>query len=615
MSTEKKTQPAASGRSSTAASLVRKGFASLRDYGLRTTYRRTVQRFTNRVSARQHQKTPLFTDAELAAQREQRFDTPLTFSIVVPLYNTPDAFLREMIDSVRAQTYGGWELCLADGSDAQHPEVGAICRAYASEDARIRYQKLEKNGGISGNTNAAITMATGDYVGLFDHDDLLHPAALYEMRRTIDRLGADFLYTDEAVFHDRPQNAFVIHFKPDYAPDNLIANNYICHFTVFRRSLLDETGLFDPNCDGSQDHDMILRLTEKAKRCAHIPEVLYYWRAHPGSVAQETGVKPYVFEAGVRAVSGRLKRLGREGEVGLVRPGTTIYRVRYAIRGCPKVSIVISNCGQADKLRACVASIYEKTSWPDFELVLVVNENADPAVAALCDSLAAAHENLRVVKCENANAAAAINRGARACTGDYLLLLGGDTQVLTPDWIEELLMFAQREDVGAVGAKILSPRGAVLHAGLCLGLEGPAGNFFEFAVNSELGYMGRLIYAQDVSAVSGLCLLLRRSLFEEIGGLDEAYAEAFYDVDLCLRLRRAAYLNVWTPFAELSRKLPRFRKERTPEKLESVKADTALFETRWQRELEAGDPYYNPNFTLRIPSFNIDTNVRRHDAR
>ncbi|MBQ7464953.1 MAG: glycosyltransferase, partial [Oscillospiraceae bacterium] len=367
--------------------LLRKGFSSLRTNGWRATWRKAAALLCATDNYRPIARQPLFSEAELAEQRRHVFPREIRFSIVVPLYNTPERFLRKMVDSVLAQTYGGWQLCLADGSDEAHGYVESVCREYMAADSRIRCQKLPQNLGISGNTNAALALADGEYIALLDHDDVLHPAALYEVMRSIEGTGADFVYTDESIFHKDPRDAFKAHFKPSFAPDTLRTNNYICHLTVFQRSLLDEAGLFDPECDGSQDHDMVLRLTEKARRVAHIPEVLYYWRAHGGSVAGRPDTKPYVVASGVRAVEKQLRRLGLAGTVEPVAPGLTIYRVRYAIQGAPKVSILIPNYEHLDDLRACLTSIFEKTTWPNYEIVIVENNSTSPALFAYYEAL------------------------------------------------------------------------------------------------------------------------------------------------------------------------------------------------------------------------------------
>ena len=597
--------------------LIRRGLRSLRSNGVRLTWQKVLQTIYRSEVLSRAARQPLFSEAELSAQREHRFPAKIRFSIIVPVYNTPERFLREMIESVRAQTYADWELCLADGSDAAHPEAERICRKAARADRRIRYRKLEKNLGISANTNACLAMAEGDYIALLDHDDLLHPAALYEVMRAICRREADFIYTDESTFRRTPEDAYQPHFKPDYAPDTLCGNNYICHFTVFRRSLLEEVGLFDPACDGSQDHDMVLRLTEKARRIVHIPEILYYWRAHPGSVAQDTGSKPYVIAAGVRSVEKRLARLGLEGTVSPVRPGLTIYRVRYKIRGTPKVSILIPSCEHLEDLKACLGSIFRQTTWPDYEIVIAENNSRNPALFAYYGELQREKANVRVVSLAGEfNYSAVNNYAAQFCRGDYLLLLNNDTEVLTPGWIEEMLMFAQRRDVGAVGAMLYYPDGTIQHAGVGLGLGGVAAHFFAHVDRRNAGYMGRLLYAQDLSAVTGACLMIRRGVWDQVRGLDERFAIAYNDVDLCMRIRQAGYRIVWTPFARLYHWESKSRGcDDSPEKQARFRSEAERFRQRWRRELAEGDPYYNPNFALNRNDFSGLSPIRRHDAR
>lgn len=597
--------------------LLRKGLYSLRADGVRVTERKAMDRILSEMTNAQIDKPELFTRQELAEQRKHRFPRRIRFSIVVPLYNTPNKMLRAMIDSVLAQTYPDWELCMADGSDAGHSDVKRICRKYARNDRRVRYQKLEKNLGISGNTNACLEMATGDYIGLFDHDDLLHPAALYEVMRAVCDKGADFIYTDETTFHDVPEDAYLPHFKPGFAPDTLRAGNYICHFTVFKRSLLDKAGLFDPACDGAQDHDMVLRLTEKAERVVHIPEILYYWRAHAGSVAEIPEVKPYVINAGIRAVEKQLARMSLDGTVEPVRPGLTTYRIRYKINGMPKVSILIPNYEHLDSLKACLDSVFSRTTWPNYEIVIVENNSTSREIFAYYDELQKARENVRVVAWPGPfNYSAINNYGAQYCTGDYLLLLNNDTEVITPGWIEEMLMFAQRPDVGAVGAMLYYPDDTIQHAGVCVGLFGVAGHYYSKAERNHVGYMGRLLYAQNMSAVTAACMMIRRDAWEKVRGLDEQWAVAFNDVDLCLRIRQAGYLIVWTPFAELYHYESKSRGlEDTPEKLERFYSEANRFRDRWKDKLAAGDIYYNPNFSLERSDFTVVDKPEQHDAR
>ncbi len=561
-------------------------------------------------------KCCLFTDEQLNAQKNEIFSRRVKFSIIVPLYNTPKRFLREMIESVLAQTYADWELCMADGSDAEHAEVERICLEYSQKDNRIHYRKLSKNFGISGNTNACLEIAEGDYIALFDHDDLLHPAALYEVMKAICNQNADLIYTDEAILK-RPNVLIDAHFKSSFAPDSLRSNNYICHFTVFKRELLNEVGLFDPACDGSQDHDMILRLTEKAKRIVHIPEILYYWRAHKDSVAGNPESKSYTIQAGVHAVEKQLNRLGLTGEVLPVGAGMTIYRVRYAIKGTPTVSILIPNYEHSADLKICLDSIFQKTTWTNYEIVIVENNSTSPTLFSYYDKLQREHKNVRVVTWNGTfNYSAINNYGARFCTGDYLLLLNNDTQIITPDWIQEMLMFAQRHDVGAVGCMLYYPDNSIQHAGVILGVGGVAAYSHKNFKRNECGYMGRLLYAQNLSAVTTDCMLLRRNVWEKVCGLDEDFAVAFNDIDLCMRIRQAGYLIVWTPFAELYHyESKNSCYDDRPENQERFQSETVRFQEHWGKELAKGDPYYNPNLSLEKEDFSPVLIAQRYDPR
>ena len=570
------------------------------------------------VSFSEWMSTPLFTDDELSDQRSHRFSKDITFSITVPLYNTPEAFLREMIRSVIGQTYSKWELCLADGSDSDHAYVGSVCKEYAAADKRIRYRKLKRNQGISGNTNACLDMATGDYIALFDHDDILHPAALHEMMRVICESDADIVYTDEAVFISPDIGKISdIHFKPDYAPDNLRANNYMCHLTTFRRSLLDKTGGFRSEYDGSQDHDMMLRLTEAAERIEHIPEVLYFWRAHPQSAASGIEAKEYAAVAGRKAVMDSLRRQGFEAAVESTNAHPCIYRIRYALMDTPPVSIVIPNCDHVDELKKCIDSIQKKSTYCNYEIIIAENNSRERKTFDYYDSLAEKHDNIRVVTWKGDFNYSAINNYAvrNAVRGEYILLLNNDTEVITSSWIEEMLMFARRGDVGAVGAMLYYPNGAIQHAGVILGMSGLADHTYQGEKPYGFGYMGRLAYAQNVTAVTAACMMVRRDVWEEAGGLDEEYAVAFNDTDLCMKIRKAGYLIVWTPYAELYHYESLSRgADDTLEKQARCNTEIELFRSKWGAELDRGDPYYNPNLTLEKPDFSLRYTRQRANA-
>ena len=488
-------------------------------------------------------KKPLYSNRELEAQRMVEFPRDIKFSILVPLYNTPDKLLREMIESVLAQTYGNWELCLADGSDKEHGGVGDICAQYSAVDARVKYKKLSENKGISGNTNACIDMATGEYIALFDHDDLLHPAALYEMMCVICEQDADFIYTDEDSFHETPADAYSPHYKPDFSPDTLRSYNYICHFTAFSRELLECVGGFRSAYDGSQDYDIFLRLTECAKNIVHIPKILYYWRNHAGSVASDVSVKPYTMVSAKKALAEHLERVGLKGEV-VDSSVLTTYKINYEINGQPLVSVVVS---ETENRQRCIDSIISKTAYPNYEI-----------------------------------------KAADEANGEYLVFVDGDVEVITPDWIEQMLMYAQRADVGAVGSMLWNVNDTVYSAGKILGVKNSAGDAHRKYPQGHDGYKFRMTVAQNYSAVSKACMMVRRELWQSIG-FDEAFGKLM-DVDFCLRLREKGYLVVWTPYAEMY--------YNGKGGLAVSKAEQKAFELRWGDALKHGDPYYNPNFTL-----------------
>lgn len=525
--------------------------------------------------------TDSFPDMQRAAEeRKTVFPHMVKISILVPLWNNEKEFQIAMLESVMNQTYQNWELCLADGSDETHSYIGEICRDYAARsDGRIIYRPLDENSGIAGNTNACLALATGEYVGLLDQDDILHPSVLFEYVKAINEQGADYLYCDETTFKGSDINHMLtMHFKPDYAPDNLRANNYICHFSVFRRKLLEEEVLFRPEYDGSQDHDMILRLTDRAEKVVHVPKLLYYWRSHSGSVASGIEAKPYAIDAARRAVAWNLEKHGLEHfEIESTRAFETIFRIRYEILGMPKISVVIINAGTPEELECCKTFVTEMSSYRNYEMIV-------------------ADSGLTDVSCPKQ-----MNLGARRAEGEYLIFLDSRSEILTADWMEELLMYAQREDVGAVGAKLYNPDDTICHAGLVLGLgaERTAGRIFDGQHRRSLGYMGRLCYAQDISAVSGACLMVKRERFVAAGGFDESFANSLYDADFCLKLRERGYLNIFTPFAELYIRGAEYGVEATDTKgKEQYAGEAARFRERWAEALAEGDPYYNLNFSL-----------------
>ncbi|MBQ6888803.1 MAG: glycosyltransferase family 2 protein [Lachnospiraceae bacterium] len=537
------------------------------------------------------------------AEEETKFSKDIKFSILVPLYNTPEKFLRDVIDSVRKQTYGNWELCLADGSDAEHAYVGEICQSYREKDKRICYKKLEKNEGISGNTNRCYEMATGDYIGLFDHDDILHPSVLFEYMKAICEKDADYIYCDEATFQGNSiDDMITLHFKPDFAIDNLRANNYICHFSVFDRKLLEGMELFRTQFDGSQDHDMILRLTKRAKNVVHVPKLLYYWRSHKGSVAADISAKSYAIDAAKGAIGAHLTDCGMDSfEITSTRACETIFRIKYRLLSNPKISILIPNRNHVTDLKRCISSIREKSTYENYEIIVIENNSTEPEIFEYYEELKK-NSKVKVVVYEGEfNYSKVNNFGASKADGDYLLLLNNDTEVITINWMEELLMYGQREDVGAVGAKLYYENDTIQHAGIVIGLGAhrTAGHTHYMIDKSNFGYMGRLCYAQNASAVTGACLLVKKALFDEVGGLDEEFAVALNDVDFCLKLRKKGLLNIFTPFAELYHYESASRgSDMSGENAKRYDEEAERFRNRWKEELQKGDPYYNPNFSL-----------------
>lgn len=549
------------------------------------------------------------------AEREKEettvFPKDVTFSILVPLYNTPERFLREMIESVTAQTYGKWELCLADGSDDAHDFVGRICQEYRQKDSRIKYQKLAKNEGISGNTNECYKMATGNYIALFDHDDLLHPCVLFAYMQAICEKDADYIYCDEATFKGNSINHMItLHFKPDFAPDNLLANNYICHFSVFSRELLESGELFRSQFDGSQDHDMILRLTAKAKHIVHVPRILYYWRSHKGSVASSIDAKTYAIDAAKGAVADHLTRLGyRNFEIESTRAFATIFRIKYELTSRPLVSIIIPNKDHVDDLSRCVESIINLSTYDNYEIVIVENNSETAEIRTYYEEISR-HPRVQVVEYKgDFNYSKINNFGVQYAKGEYLLLLNNDTEVITPDWMEELLMYAMRKDVGVVGAKLYYPDKTIQHAGIVIGLGAhrTAGHTHYRIPEANVGYMGRLCYAQDVTAVTGACMMVSKALYEELGGLDENFTVALNDVDFCLRVREKGFLNIFTPFAELYHYESKSRgSDKKDERALRYQQESDRFRVKWADALAKGDPYYNPNFSLDHSDFTVN---------
>lgn len=533
--------------------------------------------------------------AELRSQKATVFSRRPTVSIVVPTYNTPAKFLEAMIESVLAQTYPHWELCIADGQSSAD-WVRPILEKY-SADPRIKVDFLAQNRGIAGNTNAALALATGEFVALLDHDDTLAPFALFEVVQAInENPEADLIYSDEDKL-DQHETRVDPCFKPDWSPDTLRSHNYICHFLSLRRSLVEKLGGIREGFDGAQDYDLVLRASEQARRIVHIPKILYHWRMHALSTAANTQSKPYFIEAGIRALTEHLERMKTPASV----MSTDIhgaYRVIYHLPRQPLVSILIPNRDSVQMLGRCIESLAQ-SSYANYELLILENNSENEETWNYYRQLER-QGNVRIVPWKRPFNYASINNfGATQARGELLLFLNNDIEAIKSDWLEWLVKHALRPEVGAVGAKLLYADDTIQHAGIVIGMGGIAGHVhLRFPRDAE-GYMKRLRITHNCAAVTGACLMTRRSVFEEVGGFDESFVLAFNDVDLCLQILARGYQIIWTPEAELYHLESATRGvEDTNEKMARFGREYRLFLTKWDRYLKTGDPYYNPNFRL-----------------
>lgn len=539
------------------------------------------------------------SEKDLKKQREHRFAYEPKISIVIPLYNTPLDFLKALIDSVQSQTYRNWQLCLADGSN--NGQVGPFIQRMYGKEKRISYVLLEKNDGISENTNGAIRIADGDFIMFSDHDDTLAPNALYEIVKAVNEdLETDVVYTDEDKITMDGKTYYDPHFKPDFNLDLLRSNNYICHIFVVKKDIVDQVGLLRKEYDGAQDFDFILRCCEKAHKIKHIPKILYHWRNHPASTAGDPTSKMYAYEAGRAAVAAHFERIGMKAEVTMTDQFGR-YRTKLLVEGEPLVSIMIPNKDHREDLEKCIHSIYEKSTYRNFEILIIENNSETEEIFSYYNELEQEHSNLRVLRWDKPFNYSAINNfGAEHARGEYLVLMNNDIEVKSESWMEEMLGYCQREDVGVVGAKLLFPDERIQHAGIIVGLgpSGTAGHIFYTFPNDVFTYVGKASSTQDLSAVTAACMMTKKSLYQEIGGMDESFVVAFNDVDYCLRVREQNKLVVYHAFVEMYHYESVTRGyEDKPENAKRFAQETKRFKKRWEKILKAGDPYYNPNLT------------------
>lgn len=587
-------------------SRIKKGLSYLRREGFAATLRRyRASGATNPDPKIAYQNwilnhEPKYSD--LQEQKKKKFEYNPLISIVVPTYNTKKQYLEELLDSLEQQTYKNWELCIADGNSDNKKEIEEII----CKNSKIKYVMLDENKNISGNTNEALKLCTGEYIGLLDHDDILAPFCLYEVVKALNEdRSTDVIYSDEDKFTTVNGARFQPHFKPDFSPDYLRSINYITHFFVIKKTLMDKLGGFIDEYNGAQDYDLILRATEIAEKIVHIPKVLYHWRVHENSTAMDVAAKQYVIDAGKKAVEAHIKRMNMPGEVSSL-DNKSIYRVRFEVDDEEKISIIIPNKDHVDDLKKCINSILTRSTYSNYEIVVIENNSTHTSIFNYYKKLEK-HNKIKVIYYEGDFNYSRINNFAiDSCNGKYLLFLNNDTEVITPEWLEEMVMFARRDDVGAVGAKLLYPNNTIQHAGVVVGLGGVAGHVYPGFPRDAAGYFHRLRLVNDYGAVTGACLMMKKEDFINAGGFDEELAVAFNDIDLCVKMLRLGKYNVYTPFCELYHYESKSRGlDLEGEKNIRFQGEVKMAKEKWKDVLSKGDPFYSPNLSLDTGLFEI----------
>ena len=535
---------------------------------------------------------------ELFAQRKTKFSYAPKFSVVVPLYHTPAKFLKDLVRSMMYQSYANWELCLVNASP-EDVHLTSLLENWAMRDKRIRVIRLEKNLGIAQNTNAGIAASTGEFIAFLDHDDFLEPDALFCYVDALNKdKTIDVFYSDEDKTDEYAAHYFYPHFKSDFNIDLLHANNYMCHFLAVRKSLVDTVGGLNEKFDGAQDYDFVLRLTENTKKIYHCPRILYHWRCSNQSTAASQGNKMYAIHAGKAALNAHYKRLGwnaraQEGAVD------GWYQTKFTLKEEPLVSILIPNKDHTDDLDVCLNSFFERADYQNYEFIIIENNSVLPETFAYYEKIEKEHDNVKVVYWEAGFNYSAINNfGFKFAKGDYIMLLNNDVELITPDIFQSMLGFCMRPEVGIVGAKLLYNDHTVQHAGVLVGAGGLADHVFKGIHEDDPGYMGRAISSQDVSAVTAACLLVKRSVYEEVGGLEEEFQVAFNDVDFCLKVRKAGYLIVYDADVKLFHYESKSRgMEDTTDRFIRFGNEMMLLNSKWDILSTFVDPYYNPNLS------------------
>ena len=616
-----------------------KGFRYLRHYGMKKFLVRVGERLEpDEVPYGPWYEKHRITKEEWERQRtdSDSWENRPLVSVCVPLYRTQETFLTQMIESVQKQSYANWQLCLADGTPDD--SVKQLVKKYCREDARICYRHLEENLGIAENTNAAFAMAEGVWIGLLDHDDILAPDAFYEVlaaagvnpasaSKVYDyddtywkkHKKADVVYTDEDKVSEDLSEHIQAHWKPDFNLDLLRSNNYITHFFAVKKSIVEQVGGFRREYDGAQDYDFIFRCTGVAEQVAHVPRILYHWRVSQASTADNPASKQYAFEAGLRAIEEHLRSCGVQAEV-MHRKDWGFYRVRYPVQGEPLISILIPNKDQTETLNTCIRSIL-KSSYCHYEIILVENNSSSPKTFAYYEKLTGQPydaDQILTGKLKNGAAVSVVtwkgefnysainNYGAAYAQGEFLVLLNNDIELITADWLEEMLGNCQRREVGAVGARLLYGDGTVQHAGIVVGIGGIASNMFVGLKGERDGYLHKSVIQMDYSAVTAACMMIKRSVFDEVGGFTETLTVAFNDVDLCLKMGEAGYLIVYNPDVRAYHYESKSRgTENTMEKVRRFEGEMAYIREHWNDILTYGDPFYNRNLTLNKSNYSL----------
>ncbi len=546
------------------------------------------------------------SSAELERQRKTKFSLTPKISIVVPLYKTDREYLRQLIESVQAQTYSNWELCLSDGSGANSP-LEQVLKEYQEKDSRIRVISSEKPLQISQNTNAAMGISTGDFVAFADHDDVLTANALFEYVKAYnENPKLEVFYSDEDKMTMDGNKFFQPHFKPDFNLDLLCSVNYICHLFMAKKSLIEKVGMLRPEYDGAQDYDFIFRCVEATDQICHVPKILYHWRSHEQSTSENPESKRYAFDAGQRAVQAHYDRIGVKAEV-LQGEYLGLYRTKFIRDYDPLISIIIPNKDHLEDLRRCMNSIEEKSTYQNYEYIIVENNSTQKETFEYYQKLEKENPKAHVLYWDGPFNYSAINNfGAKEAKGEYLLLLNNDTEIINPNCLEELLGYCMRDDVGIVGARLYYEDDTIQHAGVVLGFGGIAGHCFVQQPRTSTGYCHRIICAQDYSAVTAACMMVKKEIFDAVGGLSEDLQVAFNDIDFCIKVRDYGKLVVYNPYAELYHYESKSRGlEDTPEKIARFNKEIATLEQHWPDIFRKPDPYYNPNLTLDSQDFSL----------